>query len=111
VAAGVIGTKKIKRRPWDLLPITRDHVYHPAFGSSYSLKSVLPTLVPDMTYEGMEIADGQAAGLAWERLIRGSLDQAECERIRKALLDCCEQDTLAMANLLATVAAQSATTA
>ena len=24
--------KKIQRRLWDLLPIVRDHVYHPAFG-------------------------------------------------------------------------------
>jgi hypothetical protein len=23
-------------------------------------------LVPEMTYEGMEVADGQAAGLVWE---------------------------------------------
>lgn len=92
--------EKIQRRLWDLLPIIRDHVYHPAFGGSYSLKSVLPALVPEMTYEGMEVADGQDAGLAWERLIRGSLAQAECERIRKALLDYCGQDTLAMVRLL-----------
>ena len=62
--------KKIQRRLWDLLPIIRNHVYHPAFGGSYSLKSVLPALVPEMTYEGMEVADGQAAGLAWELLVR-----------------------------------------
>ena len=61
--------EKIQRRLWDLLPIIRDHVYHPAFAGSYSLKSVLPALVPEMTYEGMEVADGQAAGLAWESLI------------------------------------------
>jgi hypothetical protein len=48
----------------------------------------------------MEVADGQDAGLAWEMLIRGSLDQAEYERIRKALLDYCGQDTLAMVGLL-----------
>jgi predicted RecB family nuclease len=102
--------KKIQQRLWDLLPVIRDHVYHPAFGGSYSLKSVLPALVPDMTYDGMEVAEGQAAGLAWERLIRGSLAHAECERIRKALLDYCGQDTLAMVRLLATFAARSSTT-
>ncbi|MGB6625483.1 MAG: DUF2779 domain-containing protein, partial [Candidatus Acidiferrales bacterium] len=41
---------KIQRRLWDLLPIVRDHVDHPAFGGSYSLKSVLPALVPGMSY-------------------------------------------------------------
>jgi hypothetical protein len=30
----------------------------------YSLKAVLPALVPDLTYEGMEVANGQDAGLA-----------------------------------------------
>ena len=91
---------KIQRRLWDLLPIIRNHVYHPAFGGSYSLKSVLPALVPEMTYEGMDVADGQAAGLAWESLVRGGLDRDERDRIRKALLDYCGQDTLGMVRLL-----------
>lgn len=56
-------------------------------GGSYSLKSVLPALGPEMTYEGMQVADGQAAGLAWESLVRGELDLDKRERIRKALLD------------------------
>jgi uncharacterized protein DUF2779 len=49
----------IQRRLWDLLPVVRNHVYHPAFGGSFSLKAVLPALLPDMTYEGMEVPDGQ----------------------------------------------------
>ena len=73
---------------------------NPAFAGSYSLKAVLPALVPEMTYEGMEVTNGQDAGLAWENLIRGSLDQAERERIRKALLAYCGQDTLAMIRLV-----------
>jgi hypothetical protein len=91
---------QIQRRLWDLLPIVRNHVYHPAFGGSYSLKSILPALVPEMTYEGMEVADGQAAGVAWDSLIRGELARAERERIRKVLLDYCGQDTLGMVKLL-----------
>ena len=92
--------KKIQRRLWDLLPVVRNHVYHPKFAGSYSIKNVLPALVPGMTYEGMEVADGTDAGLAWESLIRGGLDQAERDRIRKALLEYCGQDTLAMVKLL-----------
>ena len=92
--------KKIQRRLWDLLPIIRKHVYHPAFAGSYSLKDVLPALVPGMTYAGMEVAEGQGAGIAWESLVRGGLDQAEREKTRKALLDYCGQDTLAMVKLL-----------
>jgi Domain of unknown function(DUF2779) len=90
----------IQRRLWDLLPVVRNHVYHPAFGGSYSLKTVLPALVPEMTYAGMEVANGQAAGLAWETMIGGNPSDAEREKTRKALLDYCGQDTLALAKLL-----------
>jgi predicted RecB family nuclease len=92
--------EKIQRRLWDLLPIIRDHVYHPVFGGSYSLKSVLPALVPEMTYEGMEVADGHAAGLAWELLIRGGFSSCERERVQQALRTYCEQDTLALVRVL-----------
>ena len=92
--------KNIQSRLWDLLPVVRNHVYHPAFAGSYSLKGVLPALVPELSYEGMAVADGQDAGLAWESLVLGGLDQSEREKIRKALLDYCGQDTLALAKLV-----------
>jgi hypothetical protein len=90
----------IKARMFDLLPLVWEHTYHPAYAGSYSIKSVLPALVPEMTYEGMGVANGQAAGLAWESLVRGSLDRGECDRIRKALLDYCGKDTLALIRLM-----------
>jgi len=93
--------ENIQGRLWDLLAVIRAHVYHAAFCGSFSLKSVLPALVPDMTYEGMEVAEGNEAGLAWERMIRGQVDDAERKRLRKALLAYCEQDTLGMVCLLA----------
>jgi len=99
--------KRIQRRLWDLLPVIRNHVYHPRFAGSFSLKYVLPALVPDMSYAGMEVADGTDAGLAWESLTRGGLDQAERDRIKKALLDYCGQDTLAMIRLLETLQSAS----
>jgi predicted RecB family nuclease len=92
--------KNIQLRLFDLLPVVRNHVYHPAFAGSYSLKAVLPALVPQMTYEGMAVANGQDAGLAWESLLRGNLDGAEHDTTRKALLDYCRQDTLALVRLL-----------
>jgi hypothetical protein len=92
--------RAIQRRLWDLLPVVRNHVYHPAFSGSFSLKSVLPALVPDMTYEGMEVPHGQAAGLTWESMIRGDSSGSERQAKRKALLDYCGQDTLAMVKLL-----------
>jgi hypothetical protein len=96
--AGRVG--QIRNRLWDLLPIVRGNVYHPGFRGSYSIKDVLPALVSGMTYEGMEVADGGQAGLAWDRLVRGDAGKCEREGIRKALLAYCAQDTLAMARLL-----------
>jgi hypothetical protein len=93
-----IGT--IQARLCDLLLVVREHVYHPAFAGSYSIKTVLPALVPEMSYEGMEVANGQQAGLAWESLVSGRLDHEERDRITKALLSYCGQDTLAMVRLL-----------
>jgi hypothetical protein len=48
----------------------------------------------------MEVADGTDAGLAWGALIRGGLDQIEREKTRKALLEYCGQDTIAMVKLV-----------
>jgi hypothetical protein len=90
----------IQGRLWDLLPVVRNHVYHPAFGGSFSLKAVLPALVPEMTYEGMEVPNGQAAGLAWESMISNRLTDSERRAKRTALLEYCGQDTLALVKLL-----------
>jgi hypothetical protein len=48
----------------------------------------------------MAVANGQDAGLAWESLVRGNLDQVERDKTRKALLDYCGKDTLALLSLL-----------
>jgi len=52
-----------------------------------------------MTYDGMDVAEGTAAGLTFERLIKG-LPHSEHKRLRQALIDYCKQDTLAMVRLL-----------
>jgi hypothetical protein len=93
---------QIKSRLWDLLPVVRNNVYHPKFAGSYSLKNVLPALVPEMSYAGMQVADGQAAGLAWEALVRGNVDgsDGDGDKLKRALLDYCRQDTLALVKLL-----------
>jgi hypothetical protein len=78
----------------------RAHVYDLAFRGSYSLKSVLPALVPGMFYEGMELAGGNEAGLAWEKMVHAEMGREERRRLRDALLAYCKQDTLAMAKLL-----------
>lgn len=93
----------IQARLFDLLPVVREHTYHPAYAGSYSIKSVLPALVPEMSYEGMTVSNGQDAGLAWEALTKSGMDGVEWDRIRKALLGYCGQDTLALVRLVGTL--------
>jgi predicted RecB family nuclease len=90
----------VKERLWDLHPAIKSHVYHPEFYGSFSLKKVLPALVPYMAYEGMEVSGGTQVGLVYEIMIKGGLDADELKKLRKALLEYCKQDTLAMVELI-----------
>jgi hypothetical protein len=93
----------VQSRIVDLLPVVRDHVYHPAFGGSFSLKAVLPALVPHLSYEGLAIAEGTAASAALDRLLFGgdAVSAEERASLERALLAYCALDTLAMVRLLA----------
>lgn len=86
----------------DLLPIVRDHVYHPDFGGSFSMKAVGPALVPELSYDDLEIGEGETASNVLLGLLLGdgALGAAERRRLRKQLLAYCEQDTLAMVRLV-----------
>ena len=33
--------------------------------------------MPDMTYDGMEVAEGSEAGLAWEKMVRADAESDE----------------------------------
>jgi hypothetical protein len=91
----------LSRRIRDLLPIVRDHVYHPDFGGSFGLKSVLPALVPGLGYDDLEIQGGGAASTALEVLLFGgdALDPDARQALRRNLLSYCGRDTLAMVRL------------
>ncbi|MCK5327465.1 MAG: DUF2779 domain-containing protein, partial [Candidatus Latescibacteria bacterium] len=83
----------------DLEAILRKHFYHPDFHGSTSIKKTLPVLVPDMSYDGLEIANGDTAMSAFALMAQGHYGDGEIDTIRKNLLDYCRQDTLAMVRL------------
>jgi hypothetical protein len=68
--------------------------------SGQRLKSALPALMPGMSYDGMEVAEGNEAGLTWERIVHAEVGSEERRWLREALLAYCRQDTLAMARVL-----------
>jgi hypothetical protein len=93
--------KTLTERLQDLLPIVRDHVYHPEFGGSFSIKEVLPALVPGLGYDDLEIQDGSSASAALETLLleADAFSLSERKALRSHLLSYCERDTLAMVRL------------
>lgn len=79
----------------DLLKVVQSHYYHPEFHGSFSIKQVLPVLVPEMSYDDLSIADGREASAAYQNSLDCD-DPAERKRIHAALKEYCRQDTLAM---------------
>jgi hypothetical protein len=81
-------------------PFRQQQVLHPDFEGSYSIKVVLPTLVPGMDYDHLAIGDGTAAVAAYLRLMDPKVTDASKKKIRKDLLIYCAQDTLAMVKIV-----------
>jgi Asp-tRNA(Asn)/Glu-tRNA(Gln) amidotransferase B subunit len=76
-------------------PFRKKYYYTPDMQGSYSIKSVLPALVPALSYKEMEIGDGSAASSAFENLYYET-DPAKIKSVRENLLRYCSLDTLAM---------------
>ena len=66
---------------------------------SYSIKAVLPVLIPELRYDGLEVANGEMAMGAYHDM-RTAKNPQELARIRKALLEYCGLDTLAMVRIV-----------
>ena len=86
----------ITARVFDLLPVAREHYYHPDMRGSWSLKSVLPTVAPELTYEDLSVSHGEEAQGAFQKMMDMRKGSAEHETLRKSLLEYCERDTYAM---------------
>lgn len=90
----------IAGRVVDLLPVARDHYYHPAQEGSWSIKAVLPTLCPDLNYGQLEgVQDG---GMAMEAFLEALAPETMSERkaeIERQLIAYCALDTLALVRL------------
>ncbi len=101
----------IKERLWDIAtPFRKGFYVHPKFGGSWSIKVVLPALVPGMSYEGLEIGDGGVASQSYLELMDGRISGAAAKKTLAALRVYCGQDTLAMVKLLDVLYQSTATT-
>jgi len=87
-------------RLYDLHPLTKTNYYHPDMRGSWSLKKVLPTVAPDLTYEGLDIVgEGSEAEGAFMELLAPDIEPVRRDAVRAALLKYCELDTLALVRL------------
>lgn len=89
--------RRVERKLRDLLPIVRDHYYHPAQHGSYSIKAVLPTVAPELDYGDLEeVQHGLGAQLAWLEATAEHTAPERREQLRERLLAYCKRDTEAM---------------
>jgi len=94
------GLEAVAARIRDLLPIVRQHVYHPDFRGSFSLKNVLPALVPELRHGALEIQEGETASAELERLMFEEVPDAERAELRRALGAYCGLDTWGLVKIL-----------
>lgn len=97
----------LRERMVDLFAIVRGNVRHPDFKGSYSLKSVLPVLAPDLGYAGLDIAEGMTASTSYLRMISDDTPTAERDAIRQSLLAYCARDTEGMLRVYEALVAKS----
>lgn len=81
-----------------MLPFRKKQYYHADFNESYSIKKVLPVLVPELSYGELAIKEGTTASVTYAEL-RNQTSEIHAEQ-RKHLLEYCKLDTLAMVRIL-----------
>ncbi len=79
-------------------PFRRKEIYHWQQNGSYSLKEVLPAMLPEFSYDNLDVRDGGMAMQSYATMNQID-DPNEIENIRKALLEYCALDTLAMVKI------------
>ena len=85
----------------DLLPIARRHYHHPSMGGSWSIKTVLPAIAPDLDYAQLEhVQEGGGAVEAYLEILDPATNEARRAELIEALRHYCALDTMAMVRLV-----------
>ena len=91
----------IVERLVDLLPIVREHYYHPKMLGSWSIKAVSPTIDPEMDYSELTgIAEGLAASDGYMEAINPETTLVRKAELEEQLLRYCRFDTEAMVKIV-----------
>lgn len=76
-------------------PFKNDWYYHPGMQGGYSMKNILPALVPGLSYEQISIRDGMDAMYVYQQLMHET-DPAKKIKGTQDLLAYCQMDTLGL---------------
>jgi len=88
---------RILDRLVDLHPIVKEHYYHPDMQGSWSIKNILPAMIPELSYKDLDgINAGMAASNAYLEIIDPTTPPERKAQLEKELLAYCHLDTLAM---------------
>lgn len=91
---------RINSRMKDLMLIFQQRLYYvPEMKGSYSIKQVLPAMVPGFSYDNMPVGDGGSASMAFTSLITET-DPEKISTTRQNLLEYCKLDTMAMVEIM-----------
>ena len=82
-----------------MIPFQKKWYYTPEMKGRYTIKNVLPALVPELFYQDLEISEGGTASNIFYQMVTGEF-QGDIEQTRKDLLEYCKLDTYAMVKIL-----------
>ena len=82
-----------------MIPFQKKHYYAPDLKGSYSIKKVLPSLAPELSYSALEVSNGGMAMDIFKHMMQGTYN-GDTESTRKALLEYCGLDTYAMVKIV-----------
>ncbi len=82
-----------------MIPFQKRWYYKPEMQGSYSIKKVLPALVPSLSYKDLNIQEGGTASSTFSQMAQGIFN-GDLEQTRQDLLEYCKLDTLAMVKIL-----------
>jgi hypothetical protein len=80
-----------------MIPFKQKMVTSDAFYNSSSIKNVLPVMVPELSYQNLEIKEGGMASFMYGQL--RELNEMNQLKVRQNLLEYCHLDTLAMVKI------------
>jgi hypothetical protein len=82
-----------------MIPFQKKWYYTPAMKGSYSIKYVLPALVPELSYQDLEIKEGGTASSIFTQMVNGEFE-GDIDKTKIDLLEYCKLDTYAMLKIL-----------